>query len=53
MKVVCKIDRVSDFSDKETFTRLRKCISSDEAMNVELGKEYIVYGIIVHGTIFV
>ncbi|MDR9754993.1 hypothetical protein RG836_26460 [Pseudomonas sp. SZMC_28357] len=46
MKVVCKINNLSGITDAGTLSRLRRYISrSDGQLDLEVGKEYIVYGI--------
>jgi hypothetical protein len=46
MKAVCKINNLNDISDTETVLRLKRYIFiPDGELDLQLGKEYTVYGI--------
>src|SRR5437016_2680979 len=46
MKVVCKINNLHGIEDFGVFTRLKRYIStSSGALDLQVGKEYIVYGV--------
>lgn len=47
MKVICKVNNLSDFSDKKLLERLHKYISiSSGEVDLSIGNEYTVYGIV-------
>lgn len=47
MKVVCKINNLNQLSDERLLARLKKYIHmSDGELNLDIEKEYTVYGII-------
>ena len=46
MKVICKTNKIDNSFTQDTATRLERYISiSDSELDIEIGKEYTVYGI--------
>ena len=46
MKVVCKANNLNYFSDERLLKRLKACINSGGQIDLEIGREYTVYGVV-------
>ena len=46
MKVVCKANNLNYFSDERLLKRLKACINSGGQIDLEIGREHTVYGVV-------
>ena len=46
MRVVCKVNNLNYFYDEKLLKRLKKYIKSDGEIDLDIGREYTVYGVV-------